>query len=279
MKSISRALGVVAAITGGLVIVGSPAAAAPPPNDVQAGAVLITGVPFSHTQDTTEATTVDAGEVLASEYCATQGAPAFENAVWFKAVTSGAGGSVVLDAGRSDYGTGIAVLQDDGGQLVPLACVPQQFIAPAGGPAGTFYIVVFGDGTTENTSGTLVFTVEPAPPAPIVEVTIDPLGTATKDGSATISGTISCSGSDSSVSVFGQVRQTVGRLIINGFIEVEPTPCDGNTHEWQATVAASNGKFGGGKAEVTVEYFVCSLFPACTEGAVTATVKLNRGRS
>jgi Family of unknown function (DUF6299) len=278
MRTMSRALLVVAAFAGGLLVSSDPAAAAPPANDVQAGAVLISGIPFSYSEDTTEATSVDAGELVASQYCAGVGAPAFEHAVWFKAVTSGSGGAVVLDASQSDYGTGIAVLEDVGGQLVPRACAPSPFLVAAGGAAGTFYILVFGDGTTTETSGNLVFTVDTAPPPPIVAVTIDPVGTATKDGSATISGTLTCSGSAASpVSLFLELKQTVGRLIITSFVATDPIPCDGTTHDWQASVPASNGKFSGGKAEATVQYSVCSIFPSCSNGVMTGAVKLNRG--
>ena len=151
-------------MTIGVVSFAGTAVAAVPDNDTQAGAVAITGLPFSFTQDTTEAT-VDAGEDVAKNYCFESGAPAFEHAVWFKATVAPGGTtqSIAFDVTQSDYGAGIAVLQDTASGLVALACVPGTFIAGAGGAAGTYYFVVFGDGTTPATGGNLVFTVAVAP--------------------------------------------------------------------------------------------------------------------
>jgi hypothetical protein len=255
--------------------------AAPPGNDTQAGAVVITGVPFTHTQDTTEAT-VDAGEDVARDFCLGIGAPAFENAVWFVATVSGGGTDAVLfDTSQSGYGAGIAVLQDIGGTLTPLACLPRAFLAAPGAPAGTYYFVVFGDGTTPATGGTLTFTAEVPTPPPAVEVTINPVATATKEGGVLVSGTVSCTSNDSTavvVSINGQISQTVGRFIITSFFFASPNvPCDGGTYPWQAYAPPTNGKFSGGKA-ATIAFATACNSAQCSQGFTEAVIKLTRGR-
>ena len=269
-------------MTIGVVSFAGTAVAAVPDNDTQAGAVEITGLPFSFTQDTTEAT-VDAGEDVAKNYCFGSGAPAFEHAVWFKATVAPGGTtqSIAFDVTQSDYGAGIAVLQDTVNGLVALACVPGTFIAPAGGAAGTYYFVVFGDGTTPATGGNLVFTVNVAPAPPVISMTIDPVGTATREGGAWISGTVTCTGGGSSAQVLnveGQVTQTVGRLIITSFFFTAPfAPCDGSTYAWEAYAPPANGKFAGGKA-VTVSFAAGCDDVQCSGAFAEATVRLNRGR-
>jgi hypothetical protein len=238
------------------------------------------GVPFSYSQDTTEAT-VDAGEDVARDYCLGIGAPAFEHAVWFKTVVPPGGSTqaALLDVTQSSYGAGMAILQDTGSGLSVFDCVPGVFIAPPGAPAGTYYIVVFGDGTTAATSGNLVFNVDVAPPPPEVTTTLNPTGTATKEGGALISGTVTCTGGGAGATVFfleGQVTQTVGRLIISSYFFNELfVPCDGATYDWQGYAPPTNGKFAGGKA-VTATFTTACGVVQCSQAYVEGVVKLNR---
>lgn len=253
--------------------------AAPPDNDTQAGAVEF-GVPFSFTQDTSEAT-VDTGEDVARDYCLGIGAPAFEHAVWFKTVVPPGGSTqaVLLDVTQSDYGAGMAILQDTGSGLSVFDCVPGTFVGPAGAPAGTYYIVVFGDGTTPATSGNLVFAVDVVPPPPEVTTTLNPTGTATKEGGALISGVSACTGGgDGAALLFleGQVTQTVGRLIVSSFFFIETfVPCDGAPFHWEAYAPPTNGKFAGGKAVTATFTTACGVIQ-CSQAYVEGVVRLNR---
>jgi Family of unknown function (DUF6299) len=254
--------------------------AAAPANDTQAGAVLINTVPFSFSEDTTEATV--AGDEVAQDYCLNVGAPAFEHAVWFRAdVTGGTTDAILIDTSQSTYGTGIAVLQDTGGGLVALACQPRSFIAQPGAAAGTYYFVVFGDGTTPELSGELVFTVDVLPAPPVVEVTVDSTAKATKDGGVLLTGTITCTSEDpTAIVVFlgGAISQTVGRLIIqSSFFSEGGMPCDGTTQAWQGFAPATNGKFAGGKASVSVQAAACDAVQ-CASGFAEGSIRLTRAR-
>jgi hypothetical protein len=280
-----RKFGLFAVASSIMVGVGSyagPVVAAPPGNDTQAGAVAISGVPFLHTQDTTEAT-VDASEDVARDFCSGVGAPAFEHAVWFSATVTGTSAPVIVDVSQSSYGAGIAVLQDTGSGLVAVGCVPRTFISGGGAPPGTYYFVVFGDGTTPETGGELVFSVDAVPPPPVVELSVDPVGRATKEGGAWISGTVTCTGGGSSAQILfveGQVTQTVGRFIVTSFFSVPVSaPCDGNTHAWQAYAPPIDGKFAGGKAAVVTFSVACNPIPMCGDASVEAQVKLTRARN
>jgi hypothetical protein len=266
----------VVGIDGGI----KPAFAAAPANDTQAGAVEISStLPFHYSEDTTEAT-VDSGESVAQSYCLGIGAPDFEHAVWFHAtVPDGLTQAIAIDTSASSYGTGIAVLQDNGGTLSAIDCVPSTYVSPAPPFPGSYYIVVFGDGTTSDTSGTLDMTVDVAPPPPNVSMTIDGTGTATKQGGAWVSGTVTCdSGTNPGtvVEIDGNVTQRVGRLLISSdFFSGQSIPCDGTTYPWSAFAPPTNGLFSGGKTITATASFGCNDF-GCNSAFASATVKLNR---
>ena len=268
------------ALIGGIVYTAGPAAAAAPGNDTKAGAVVIpNSLPYNYTQSTTEAT-VDSGESAASSYCLGVGAPAFEHAVWFKAtIPAGLTQAIRVDVSASDYGAGIAVLLDNGGTLSAIDCVPGAYVTPGAPAAGTYYLVVFGDGTTATTSGNLDLAIDFLPPPPDISVTVNPTGTATKEGGAWLSGTVTCVGNGPNAAVFsvdGSITQTVGRLIISSYFSSgQSIPCDGETYPWQAYAPPTNGKFSGGKSITVSTAFGCND-AGCNAGYAEATVRLNR---
>jgi hypothetical protein len=93
----------------------------------------------------------------------------------------------------------------------------------------------------------MILTVEAAPPAPTVDVTINARGSFGRDGSATISGTITCTGSGISFDgVLGQVQQRAGRVLISSFfIGQGDGVCDGTPHDWVATAPADQRPLQG----------------------------------
>ena len=281
LRVCTAALATSLTLVGGIAFTAGPAAAAAPGNDTQAGAVTIASLPFNYTEDTTEAT-VDAGESVASDLCLSLGAPKFENAVWFKAtIPAGVTQSVRVDTTLSDYSTGIAVLADIGGTLSALGCVPGTYVSPGPPPEGTYYLVIFGDGfLTEATGGNLDLSVDFAPPPPDIAMTINPTGTATKEGGVWISGTVTCTGADGVVAdIDGAVSQTVGRLIISSYFQIFPfIPCDGVSYPWRAYAPPTNGKFSGGKAVTVSSAFGCND-AECSSAYAQATIKLSRRAS
>lgn len=256
------------------------AAALAPDNDVRAGAIQISGIPFAHTQDTSEAT-VDAGEDVARDLCLGVGAPAFEHAVWFRAdVTESGTRQLIVDVTASSYGAGIAVLQDTSDGLVPIACQGGTFVTSPSVQPGTYYLVVFGDGTTPTTAGELVVTIDVAAPPPEVDVSIDPAASATKDGALRLSGTLTCTSSDALQPVFldAEVTQRIGRFIIRSWVAIELwVACDSATVAWDAVAVPENGTFAGGRAVVRATAFVCTA-DQCGGDETVATVKVRRSR-
>ena len=260
-------------IVGSLAISGV-AQAAPPPNDVATGATAVTGLPFVDVVDTTEATTTQ-DEVDFNQYC---GAPVIEHGVWYTS-TPTTSGFATIDTTGSDYSTGILVVAGTPGNFTPLACQQGSVSGPF--TAGeTRYFMVFGDGLSPTTSGTMRLEVRAAVAPPVLELTLDPVAKVDRDGAATITGTVTCTATDGQGVVFGvdgSVRQRVGRGFVDGFFFTTlDIPCDGSTGAWSALAVADGGKFAGGKAATVAFSFGCGT-GGCSSGYVESTVQMKKG--
>ena len=266
-----KLLAVLLAISG-LVLGATPAlAAAGPSNDKIAGATAIASLPFSDTVDTTKANT-DAEELAAAQPCLAIGAPAIEKAVWYKYVAP-ANITVVVDTTASSYTTGIAAYNGAPSASTFVSCAPGQ-LQTSVAAGQTAYLMIFGD-QPGSPGGTLRITVREVPPPPVVSLTVDLNGTFdSQSGSATISGTVTCTGIADFAGISGQVTQTVGRFTINGFFFTSFT-CDGTTQPWTATTQSSSGKFAGGPATVQASAFACNA-SGCGQAATTQQVRLRR---
>jgi hypothetical protein len=256
---------IVGAMTIALVLV-APAAAAPPANDTFAGAVTITALPFSATVNTAEATT-DADDANANAGC---GAPATEASVWY-AFTPATTGVVVVDVSASSYSAGVIVVTGSPGSFSLVTCGPglNFFTATAG---VTYYLLSFDDTSGGTNGGTLQISVSEVAP-PEAAMTVNPTGLFNPHtGVVTVSGTVTCANADVPV-IDLSVAQRVGRFTINGFGEIVGDPCDGQSHPWSVDVAASNGKFAGGKATVDASMFACGFFD-CAGAQSTQTIRL-----
>jgi len=244
-------------------------AAGPPPNDRIAGATAITALPFSDTVDTTKAST-DADEEAAGQPCLDFGAPAIEKAVWYR-YTASADITLSVNTSASSYTTGIAAYNGAPSAGTFVTCGPGRIVT-SWAAGQTAYFMIFGD-QPGSPGGTLRITVEEAPPPPEVSLTLDPAGTFdSTSGSATISGTVTCTGTADFAGLSGNVTQTVGRFTINGFFFTSFT-CDGTTQTWTATTTSSNGKFAGGPATVQAFAFACNV-SGCGQADVTQRVRL-----
>jgi hypothetical protein len=245
------------------LVLAAPALAAAPTNDTYVGRTIVAGLPFSETLNTTEATT-DADD---TEWNASCGAPATEASVWYE-LTSATDTGVIVDVTASDFSAGIAVVSGS----ITEACGPGivGFFAGAG---ATYQIVAFDDTPGGSNGGSLSISIEEAPPPPEVEMTVDPVGHFdSQTGTATITGTITCSGDTEFTFIDVQLRQRVGRLIVSGFGSTE-FACDGTTHDWSVEVIGDNGVFKGGKTATVVFGVACGAFD-CGEASVESTVQL-----
>jgi hypothetical protein len=256
----------------GMLFGASPAlAAGPPSNDKIAGATTITALPFSEEIDTTKAST-DAEETTAGQPCRDFGAPAIEKAVWYK-YTATSDVTLRVVTSTSSYTTGIAVYSGTPSASTFVTCAPGQ-ITTSVAAGETVYLMIFGD-QPGSAGGTLRISVQEAPPPPEVSLTVDPTGTFdSQSGSATISGTVTCTGVADFSNVNGTLTQTVGRFTISGFF-FAPFTCDGTTQTWTATVTSQNGRFGGGQATVQATAFACNA-SGCGQDSVTQQVRLRK---
>jgi hypothetical protein len=263
-----KRLGILVSLTfAASLLLAAPVFAAAPSNDLFGGATLVT-VGFSQSLDTTEATT-DSDDAEANADC---GAPATDASVWY--TLAGADNGVVVDVSNSDYSAGVIVVSGDPGSFVLETCGPGAvaFFAASG---VTYSILAFDDqGDGAGNGGTLEINVAEIPPPPTVDVTVDPVGHFNKDGTATISGTVTCSGSADFSFIEVSVRQTVGRIFINGFGSTDFV-CDGETHAWSAVVYPDNGVFKGGRTATVTVATSCGVFD-CGQDFEETIVKLRK---
>jgi Family of unknown function (DUF6299) len=248
----------------------APVLAVVPSNDTYAGRTTIAGLPFSDTVDTTEATT-DADDVELNEQC---GAPATDASVWYE-FTASIEQAVLVDVTASDYSAGALVAVGSPGDWEVLNCGPggTAFFSV---PGETYIILAFDDQEDGvGSGGTLVISVDEAPPPPEIDVTVDRTGTFDpQTGSATISGTVTCSSDAEFAFVDVELRQSVGRFVISGFGGIEVF-CDGTTQSWSVEILGSNGLFKGGRAVAVTFAVACGVFD-CGEDFEEATVFLRR---
>jgi hypothetical protein len=247
----------------------APVLAAVPGNDTYAGRTVIASLPFNDIVDTSEATT-DADDVELNAGCA----PATDASVWYE-LTAAADGAILVDVSASDYSAGVLVGTGNPGSFSLEACGPGAVVFSAVN-GQTYTILAFDDQLDGGgNGGTLSITVDVAPPPPTVDVTVDPVGHFNKSGSATISGTVTCSGEVEFTFIDVQLTQRVGRFSITGFGFVEGFVCDGTTQPWSVEVFGSNGLFKGGRAVAVTFAVACDAF-SCGEDFEQTTVRLRR---
>ncbi len=107
----------------------------------------------------------------------------------------------------------------------------------------------------------------PAPPPLSIGIALDPTGTATRAGSATVSGTVTCN-SPASVYVSGALTQKVTRFALASGHFSKQVACTGTT-AWQATVGPETSvPFGPGAAQLSVD---ANAYDGEYQRTVTAT--------
>lgn len=259
-------------LTAGMVLIGPvPAQAAPPSNDTFGGSIVIGSMPFTTTTDTSEATT-DADDANANATC---GAPATDASVWYS-ITPPTDGGLLIDVSRSSYTAGVLVVTGTPGAFQIVACGPGVVGFPAA--AGTAYHLLVIDDQTDNSGngGTLVMTVDAAPPPPAIDVTVEPVAAFnSRTGAATVNGTVNCSGVVDFAFLDVELRQPVGRGEVVGFGSTD-VACDGVDHAWSVDVYPAYGrKFAGGKGASVTFAVACGPFD-CSVDYEEHRVQLSR---
>jgi hypothetical protein len=270
MKTIFKLFVVSALTLSALGFSTSAALAAPPANDTFPNATAAF-IGFSEVLDTSEATT-DSDDAQLNTNC---GAPATDASVWY--TIDGTGTGVVVGVSSSDYTAGVAVGVGSQGALDLVTCGPGAvaFFADTG---TTYYVLAFDDQFDgAGNGGNLSISFNEAPPPPTVDITVNRYGRFnSKTGTATISGTYTCSNGDF-IDIFVDARQRVGRFFIFGsgaFFDFGT--CDGTPHTWSAEIFPQNGLFKGGKT-LTLNFATsCGAFE-CGFGFAEQTVQL-RGK-
>jgi hypothetical protein len=224
----------------------------PPPNDDFNSPTVIPSMPFSTSQNVTNATTASD-----DPFCVGR-----TQTVWFS-FTPTVNMRLEANTFGSNYDTTLSVYTGARGALNQLACNDDsngslqsrvQFDAVAG---TTYFFMVSSFSFFPVSSANLTFNLVPAPPPLSIAPSVTQFGSVDPTtGAATISGFVSCT-QPAFVTISGQLKQSHGGTPLSGFFSVF-VPCNGTT-PWsaniQTTVALFHGRsaalFTGGKADVT----------------------------
>ena len=220
--SASRRLASLAAAVS-LVLTPSAAFAAAPTNDDRTGPTEVTELPFTTTQDTSEAT----GHASDPRGCYSRP----DRTVWYR-YTAAESGRLVASTAGSTYGTQVEVLERSGPSLTSIACDqdthPNTPGVAVGFPvtAGRTYLFAVGQPEYSNQpkSWDLTFSLRSQP---VVEVTLDRGAFITKrTGAVTLTGTATCS-ENVSVSISPTLRQGTRNAAfgyVQSYLDCTPTP-------------------------------------------------------
>jgi hypothetical protein len=256
-----------------LILPGTAALAAVPTNDTIAGATAIGSIPFSATQDTTQATT-DAQDAAVNASC---GAPHTDASVWYS-YAAASDTQLLVDVSQSNYSAGVIVATGSPGSLTEVTCGPGAIVFSAASGT-TYYILAFDDQTDGHSAngGQLVINVKLPPPPPDVTLTVDPIAHFnSKQGTVTVTGTETCTAQDLQFAQLSvNLSQSVGRIGTITGSGYSDLACDGALHHWSVLVFPNSGKFAGGKATVSADGFACNV-TTCTDSFVNRTVQLRK---
>jgi len=249
-------------------------------NDEADSATEITSLPYlDGPYDTTDATAN-----ASDPDCFGSGTPA---SVWYVFTTGADPMNLLVDTSESDYAAAIIVMAGlpTSENIVACGVGSAQFFAD---PSTTYYFMVHAcfnfSGAAPAaigcdpaaTGGSLIFSLDVAPPPPTVDLTVNPVGGFDKlTGSATVSGTVLCTGEALYTEIYVELRQTVGRFTVLGYADLYPDAfvCDGTAHAWSAEVLGTTGQFKGGRAAVAAYAAACGEFD-CGFDEVHTTIRL-----
>lgn len=215
----------------------------PPPNDDFGQATIVPSIPFTLSEDATNATVAPD-----DPFCF-----GTNQTVWF-AFTPNANIRIEGNTFGSNYDTTLSVYTGSRGALTQIACNDDaggtvqsriRFDAVAG---TTYYFEV--SSFFPVSPANLVFNVLQAPPPFSITPTVSKFGSVSPStGVATVSGAVACS-QPTFVTISGEVKQNHGGTTISGFFSVF-VPCNGTT-PWSAPVQSQLALFHGRSAALFV---------------------------
>jgi hypothetical protein len=219
----------------------TPALAQAPSNDDFDSATTVTEpLPYTNSENTADATTA-----ADDPDCVGNG-----HTVWY-AYTPANTADVVANTFGSDYDTTLSAYTGARGALTQIACNDdsgslQSRIAFTASAGVTYYLMV--GSFFDSPGGSLQFTLELLPPPLVLGLTIDPTGTVSRTGVATVHGTVTCS-REAAVSILGNIRQGSGKKSAVASYSAT-VDCTG-TSAWSASTAGETAPFKRGDAQVT----------------------------
>lgn len=236
----------VVALSSLVVVLGLtvPVAAAAPPNDTRAGAIKVGPLPFSITQDTSDAT------ANGPRRCGNNGS------VFFRFSTK-VTDRVQVDTVGSSFDPILTVFTSTGGERNVIACADDWIGYAAAvrftAVAGVKYFLMVGRccGSGESGGGTLVLNVsEVTADAFDASLTIDGGTADPSTGIATLTGTVVCN-KPSAFYVSFQLRQLRGIFVARAYVD-RSVPCTpGASSDFELEVDTdTNVAFGAGQARI-----------------------------
>jgi hypothetical protein len=268
----------VLAVAAAAAVVLSPlsAAASPPSNDSVAAAQLVGApLPWTWTQDTTQATIEPVDERVVRDGCALS--IGLNGTVWFR-YTDTAGSGFAVDVRKSDFLASVAVVEGDP-ETGPVVACAEGRVAAATTPGETYWIMAYSDRPSVN-GGRLELSVEPLRPAPTATLSMDASATAYADGTVVVSGTYSCENADGATTqLMGSVSQGTGSRERSNYFFMGGLDCDGTVHGWEAPAVSYSGQpVAAGRAHATASFFACGDLQ-CAVGEVDQVVQVRRAVS
>jgi hypothetical protein len=232
-------------------ILAPPAHAEVPTNDRFRNAIEIPAIPFTTTQDTTEALSDG------PRYCSNNGSV-------FYAFTPTETRRLQADTIGSDYDTVLGVSTGGRDDAVEIACNDDRFGLQSAvrfkAEAGVTYTLMIGfccgNGRDFQDGGNLVLNLDRARKDADLQVDhqIDLDAVLGADGSATVSGTADCT-ARSQMGIFGKLKQPQGDVRVRGEVRVSFLCDPSSTSEWEVTVVARGGaSFVPGEAKLLYSF-------------------------
>lgn len=107
---------------------------------------------------------------------------------------------------------------------------------------------------------------------------IDPIGSFHRDGTATISGSVTCGGVDGIGSIDVVLRQQVGRVstVTGSGLIIDLVCTAGDTIDWTVEISPTNGRFRGGMASASGRALFDGPDGTQFRAETTADVRLRR---